>query len=319
MEFRGAGGAAPWYRMDSKSPGAAALRGGVPRRNGTDDMKAIWGVLLAAGVLALAAMPAAAQSSKPAIERLADGKPDLNGIWQALGSAHYDLERHMARASMQLREGPHGPLADVPLLRLGAVGAVPAGMGVVEGGKIPYTPEAAAKREENRKHWLERDPEVKCYMPGVPRATYMPFPFQIFHNENAVFIVYEFAGANREIYFEDVGPAETDSWMGQSVGRWEGDTLVVEVSGLGDQTWLDRSGTHHSYKMRVVERYTPIGPNHLQYEATIEDPEVFTRPWKISLPLYRRIEEGARLMDFKCVEFVEELIYGEYRRKPLER
>ena len=282
-------------------------------------MKAIWGVLLAAGVTALAAMPAAAQSSNPEIARLADGKPDLNGIWQALGSAHYDLERHMARASMQLREGPHGPLADVPLLRLGAVGAVPAGMGVVEGGKIPYKPEAAAKREENRKHWLERDPEVKCYMPGVPRATYMPFPFQIFHNENTVFIVYEFAGANREIYFEDVGPAETDSWMGQSVGRWEGDTLVVEVSGLSDQTWLDRSGTHHSYKMRVVERYTPIGPNHLQYEATIEDPEVFTRPWKISLPLYRRIEEGARLMDFKCVEFVEELIYGEYRRKPLER
>ena len=282
-------------------------------------MKATLSVSLAVGALALASMPAAAQPSDPAIARLADGKPDLNGVWQALGSAHYDIERHMARASLQLREGPHGPLADVPLLRLGAVGAVPGGMGVVEGGKIPYTPEAAAKREENRKNWLERDPEIKCYMPGVPRATYMPFPFQIFHNENSIFIAYEFAGATREIYLEDVGPPETDSWMGQSAGHWEGDTLVVDVTGLDDRTWLDRSGTHHSYKMHVIERYTPIGPNHLRYEATIEDPEVFTRPWKISLPLYRRIEEGARLMDFKCVEFVEELIYGEYRRKPLER
>ena len=282
-------------------------------------MKATLSVFLAVAAPALTSMPAAAQASDPAIVRLADGKPDLNGVWQALGSAHYDVERHMARASLQLREGPHGPLADAPLLRFGAVGAVPGGMGVVEGGKIPYTPEAAAKREENRKNWLERDPEIKCYMPGVPRATYMPFPFQIFHNENSIFIAYEFAGATREIYLEDVGPPETDSWMGQSVGRWEGDTLVVDVTGLDDRTWLDRSGTHHSYKMRVVERYTPIGPNHIRYEATIEDPEVFTRPWKISLPLYRRIEEGARLMDFKCVEFVEELIYGEYRRKPLER
>ncbi len=278
-------------------------------------MKSTFAVL----ALALAAMPAAGQAPQAEIARLANGKPDLNGIWQALNSANYDLERHMARASMQLREGPHGPLPDVPLLRLGAVGAVPGGMGVVEGGKIPYTPEAAAKREENRRNWIDRDPEIKCYMPGVPRATYMPFPFQIFHNENTVFIAYEFAGATREIYLEDVGPAETDSWMGQSVGRWEGDTLVVEVSGLGDQTWLDRSGTHHSYKMRVTERYTPVGPNHMRYEAVIEDPEVFTRPWKIEMPLYRRIEEGARLMDFKCVEFVEELIYGEYRRKPLER
>lgn len=282
-------------------------------------MKLTPGARTAAIVLALAAMPAAAQSSKFEPARLANGKPDLNGVWQALNSANYDIERHMARPSMQLREGPHGPLPDIPLLRLGAVGAVPGGMGVVEGGKIPYKPEAAAKREENRKHWLDRDPEVKCYMPGVPRANYMPFPFQIFHNENAVFIAYEFAGATREIYLNDVGPAETDSWMGQSVGRWEGDTLVVDVTGLSDQTWFDRSGTHHSYKLRVVERYTPISANHIRYEAVIEDPEVFTRPWKISMPLYRRIEQDARLMDFKCVEFVEELIYGEYRRKPLER
>ncbi len=225
----------------------------------------------------------------------------------------------MARHSMMLREGPHGPLPAVPLLALGAVGAVPGGMGVVEGGKIPYSPEAAKQRDENRANWLERDPEVKCYLPGVPRATYMPFPFQIFQNEGSVFIAYEFAGAVRDIYMHDVGPAETDSWMGQSVGRWEGDTLVVEVTGFNDQTWFDRSGTHHSNQLRVVERYTLASPHHIRYEAEIEDPEVFTRPWKISLPLYRRMEEGARLMDFKCVEFVEELIYGEYRRRPLER
>ena len=271
--------------------------------------------------LALAAGIVSAPAQSPSFEpqRLADGKPDLNGIWQALGSAHYDIERHMARPAMMLREGPHGSLPAVPVLRLGAVGAVPGGLGIVEGGKIPYTPEAQRQRQENQANWIERDPEVKCYLPGVPRAVYMPFPFQIFQNEHSVFIAYEFAGAVREIYLEDVGPAETDSWMGQSVGRWEGDTLVVEVTGFNDQTWFDRSGTHHSNQLRVVERYTLSSPNHIRYEADIEDPEVFTRPWKISLPLYRRLEPDARLMDFKCVEFVEELIYGEYRRRPLER
>ena len=271
--------------------------------------------------LALAAGIVSAPAQSPSFEpqRLADGKPDLNGIWQALGSAHYDIERHMARPAMMLREGPHGPLPAVPVLRLGAVGAVPGGLGIVEGGKIPYTPEAQRQRQENQANWIERDPEVKCYLPGVPRAVYMPFPFQIFQNENSVFIAYEYAGAVREIYLEDVGPAETDSWMGQSVGRWEGDTLVVEVTGFNDQTWFDRSGTHHSNQLRVVERYTLSSPNHIRYEADIEDPGIFTRPWKISLPLYRRLEPDARLMDFKCVEFVEELIYGEYRRRPLER
>ncbi len=276
--------------------------------------------LLALALAAVAGIaPAAAQDSGFEPPRLANGKPDLNGIWQAVGSAHYDVERHVARPAMMLRDGPHGPLPAVPVLRLGAVGAVPGGMGVVEGGKIPYQPEAAAKREENRKHWIERDPEVHCYLPGVPRATYMPFPFQIFHNDSSVFIAYEYAGAVREIYMNDVGPAETDAWMGQSAGRWEGDTLVVEVTGFTDQTWFDRSGTHHSNQLRVVERYTLTSPNHIRYDAEIEDPEVFTRPWKISLPLYRRMEADARIMDFKCVEFVEELMYGEYRRRPLER
>ncbi|MDE0123822.1 MAG: hypothetical protein OXN97_04510 [Bryobacterales bacterium] len=276
-------------------------------------------ILVPVFALVAAVAPALAQSDDFQPKRLANGKPDLNGIWQAIGSAHYDVERHMAKPSMMLRDGPHGPLPAVPVLALGAVGSVPGGLGVVEGGRIPYTPEAAAKREENRAHWVERDPEVKCYLPGVPRATYMPFPFQIFHNDSSVFIAYEYAGAVREIYMRDVGPAETDSWMGQSVGRWEGDTLVVEVTGFTDQTWFDRSGTHHSNRLRVVERYTVTSPYHMRYEAEIEDPEVFTRPWKIALPLYRRMEKEARIMDFKCVEFVEELLFGEYRRKPLER
>ena len=251
--------------------------------------------------------------------RLPSGKPDFNGIWQAVGSAHYDVERHVARHGLMTRQGPYGPLAAIPVMRLGAVAAVPGGMGVVEGGIIPYKPEAAKKRDENRANWIERDPEVKCYLPGVPRATYMPFPFQIVQNDKSVFMSYEYAGAIRDIYFKNPGPPETDSWMGQSVGRWEGDTLVIEVTGQNDQTWFDRSGTHHSNQLKVTERYTLNGPNHIMYEATIEDPEVFTKPWKISLPLYRRMEADARILDFRCVEFVEELMFGEFRRKPLAR
>ncbi len=269
--------------------------------------------------LVLAAVPVQGQSPDFEPPRLSNGSPDLNGIWQALNSANYDIEPHVARSAMALREGPQGPLPAVPVLALGAVGAVPGSMGVVEGGVIPYTPEARATQEENRANWLERDPEIKCYMPGVPRATYMPFPFQIFQNEKSIFIAHEYASAVRDIFLEELEPAQTDSWMGQSAGRWEDDTLVVEVTGLNDQTWFDRAGNHHSNQMRVVERYTLISQNHIQYEATIEDPQVFTRPWTISMPLYRRIEENVRLMDFKCVEFVEELIFGEYRRTPLEQ
>ncbi len=245
--------------------------------------------------------------------------PDLNGIWQVMNEANYDLERHMARSAMQEREGPYGPLPAATVLSLGAVGSVPPGVGVVEGGKIPYTPEALAVKQENQQNWVDRDPEVKCYLPGVPRATYIPQPFQIFQGEDKVFIAYQYAGAVRDIYMEDPGPAPIDTWMGWSYGHWEGDTLVAEVTGLSEQSWLDRSGNHHSAQMKVTERYTPAGPNHIHYEATIEDSATFTRPWKISMPLYRRMEENAKLMDFRCVEFVEELMYGEWRKEPLPR
>ena len=249
-----------------------------------------------------------------------DGEhPDLNGIWQALSTANYDIEQHMARSSLQERDGPHGLLPAPKTLYLGAVAAVPPGLGVVQGGALPYKPEALAKKHENQANWIDRDPEVKCYLPGVPRATYMPHPFRIVQSADALFISYQYAGAVREIYFEDPGPAPVDSWMGWSHGRWQGDTLVVEVTGQLDSTWFDRAGNHHSAHMKVTERYTPMGPNHLLYEATVEDPEIFTRPWTLRMPLYRRMEPDARLMDFRCVEFVEELMFGEWRKTPLPR
>ena len=279
-------------------------------------------IVAAAGgaLLALSATPLAGQS--PAAyraPRAADGKADLNGIWQANTEANFDLEAHMARPAMALRAGPYGPVPAAPVLALGAVGAVPPGMGVVEGGSIPYKPEALAKRKENQEKWLERDPEIKCYLPGVPRATYMPQPFQILQSNSAIFFAYQYAGAVRNVYLKDPGPAPIDSWMGQSVAKWEGDTLVIDAKGFNDSTWFDRAGNFHSEELHVIERYTRTSPDVISYEATIEDPQTFTRPWKISLPLYRRIEKNAQLMDFTCDEFVEELLYGQYRKTPLTK
>ncbi len=245
--------------------------------------------------------------------------PDLNGVWQALVSANYDIEMHTERHSMQVREGPDGPLPAVKTLYLGAVGAVPPGLGIVVGGKIPYKPEALLKKQENQKNWIDRDPEVKCFLPGIPRANYMPQPFQLFQSQDSVFFAYQYAGAVREVYMDDPGEAPVDSWMGWSAGSWDGDTLVVKVTGQYDSTWFDRSGNHHSNQMVVTERFTPMSPYHLEYEATIEDPETFTEPWKIKFPLYRRVEDNAQLMEFRCVEFVEELMYGEWRKNPLPR
>ena len=285
-------------------------------------LKTLMVAAVAAGAgagLALVTIPLTGQTSSQTPPRLAGGKPDLNGIWQALNEANYDLQAHMARPAMALRAGPYGPLPAAPVLALGAVGAVPPGLGVVEGDEIPYQPWAAARKKENQENWVTRDPEVKCYLPGVPRATYMPFPFQIFQSDRAIFIAYEYDGAARNIYMKDPGPPPVDSWMGQSVGRWEGDTLVVDVAGFNEETWFDRSGNFHSDALHVVERYTRTAPDVIGYEATIEDRRVFTRPWKISMPLYRRLEQNAQLMDFKCVEFVEELLYGRLRKRPLDR
>lgn len=234
-----------------------------------------------------------------------DGNPDLNGIWQALGSANWNIEGHSAEAG--------------PVVNMGALGAIPGGLGIVEGGEIPYQPWALEKRLQNKASWLKLDPVVKCYMPGVPRATYMPFPFQIVQTPDHILIAYEFASASRVIYmnrpdFEHPG----DAWMGHSRGRWEGQTLVVDVTNHVGDTWFDSAGNFHSESLKVVERYTPTGPNHLMYEATVEDENVFTRPWKIKLPLYRRMDEHMQLLEFKCVEFVEEMMYGHLRKKESE-
>ena len=245
--------------------------------------------------------PVAGQTPDTKLSRAADGKPNLNGIWQAIGTAHWDLQDHLARSG--------------PVLELGAVGAVPAGQGVVEGNEIPYQAWAAAKKKENYDNWVTRDPEVKCYMPGVPRATYMPFPFQIVQTGSHVIMAYEYASASRIIKIGKVDPAPVDTWMGQSAGRWEGDTFVVDVTSFNDQTWFDRAGNFHSEALHVVERYTPVSPDILDYQVTIEDPKVFTRPWKIRLPLYRRHDTNVQLLEFKCVEFVEEMMYGSLRKK----
>jgi hypothetical protein len=278
-------------------------------------------ICTAAAALFVAAAPTvhAAEKSAAAAKgpRTKDGKPDLNGIWQALNSANYDIEPHAARAAMAMVPGQFVPVPAPQVVALGAVGSVPAGLGIVAGDAIPYTPAALAKKNENQKNWLELDPEVKCYLPGVPRATYMPFPFQILQSQSQFFIAYEYAGALRNIYLKDPGQPPVPSWMGQSVGRWEGETFVVEVRGFNDQTWFDRAGNFHGEALKVTERYTRSGPDHLEYEALIEDPEVFTRPWRIRMPLYRRKDPGMQLLEFKCVEFVEELIYGRWRPKPL--
>ena len=269
-------------------------------------------------LVAVATLPQGARAQSAGIPRTAAGKPDLNGIWQTLGTANYDLEPHMARAALAMRPGPVVPVPAKEVVALGAVGAVPSGFGVVVGGKIPYRPEAFAKKKENQQNWLTRDPEVKCYLPGVPRATYLPFPFQIFQSDRAFFIAYEYDGAVRNIYLKDPGPPQVDTWMGQSVGRWEGDTFVVEANGFNDQSWFDRAGNHHSEALKVVERYTMTGPDHIQYEATIDDSLTFTRPWTIRMPLYRHVDPDARLGQFKCVEFVEELMYGHLRKTPIK-
>jgi hypothetical protein len=234
--------------------------------------------------------------------RIADGRPNLNGLWQALTPATWDIQDHDAK--------PGAAVA------MGALGAVPAGLGIVEGGEIPYQPWAAQKQKENAGNWLSLDPVVKCYMPGVPRANYMPFPFEIVQTPGDILIAYEFASATRTIYMTSKAESPVDTWMGWSRGRWEGDTLVVDVNSFNDQTWFDSAGNFHSEALRVVERYTPISPDHLMYEATIQDPKVFTRPWRIRFPLYRRIDEHAQLLEFKCVEFVEELLYGHLRKRP---
>jgi hypothetical protein len=225
----------------------------------------------------------------------------LNGIWQAVNTANWDIQDHSAQAG--------------PMWELGAIGAIPPGQGVVEGNDIPYLPAAAAKKKQNFANRRTQDPEAKCYMPGIPRANYMPYPFQIIQSPQGILFVYEYASSNRFVNMGKPIEAGSDTWMGTNNGHWEGDTLVIDVTGLNGLAWFDRSGNYASDKLHVVERFTRADASHLNYEATIEDPSVFSKPWKISMPLYRHAEKNAQLLDFKCVEFAEELLYGQFKKK----
>jgi len=255
------------------------------------------------------AAPAAPRPAQAPAARTEDGKPNLNGIWQAMTTANWNIEAHNAEA------GPHNEI-------MGAWGSEPGGIGIVEGGTIPYKPDALKKKQDNFKNRMlvkvtndphrfdTADPELQCYRPGVPRANYMPFPFQIFQNKEQILIVHEYKGSMRTVFMEKHQDAPVDSWMGWSNGRWEGDTLVIDVTGFNGHQWLDRAGNFFSDTAHVVERWTPRGRDHMMYEATIEDPTVYTRPWKISFPVYRRLEPNAQLVEFNCVPFVEEMMYA---------
>ncbi len=252
------------------------------------------------------------------VARTTDGTPDFSGIWQANSSAHWDLLSHDARPIVgQPGAYPDVPVLAAPVVALGTIGWIPADVGVVEGDEIPYQPWAAARQEENFANVLDRDPEIRCYLPGVPRAMYMPFKFQIIQGTTKVMMAFEFRNADRTIHLDEVALYPADAYMGHSVGRWEGDTLVVDVTRFTPYTWFDRSGNFHSDGLHVVERYTPLGRDAIQYEATIEDPKVFTRPWTIRLPLYRRLEPDARLVPFRCMEMAEETALGHLRLAPL--
>ena len=244
-----------------------------------------------------------AQSAGDEVARAWDSHPDLNGIWQAIGTANWDIQDHPASAGLP---------------EMGAIGAIPPGQGVVVGNEIPYQESALAQKQQNFENRFTEDPELKCYMPGVPRATYLPYPFQILQGTDKIMIVYGFAETNRTIHMdkENPEPAPIDSWMGRSHGQWDGDTLVVDVRGFNGQLWFDRAGNFASSSLQVVERYTPMGPNTIMYEATIEDPNVFTRPWTMRMPLYRRLEANIQVLEFKCVEYAEEILYGHLRRQP---
>jgi len=294
-------------------------------RNRLRTMMIAVGTAAVVSVFWLAVMPTAGQQQTPAAPQFPStykaprlpgtSNPDLNGIWQALVTANIDLQDHEAQS------GPHPEI-------MGAYGGWPAGQGVVDGGEIPYKPAALAKKRQNAENrmkvdvsndetWHELgDPELKCYMPGIPRSTYMPFPFQIVQGTAPyILMAYEFSSATRTVRMNFKEEAPTDTWMGWSRGRWEGDTLVIDTTGNRAESWFDRAGDYHTDALRVVERFTPVSPYHMNYEATIEDSNVYTRPWKISFPLYRRMEKNIQLLEFKCVPFTEELLYGKFRRR----
>ena len=266
--------------------------------------------------------PPAAASSNETVQEAEQGTEinrNLSGVWQVLNTANDNVEAHDGQHAYQLREGPEGPVPAKAVVAMGAVGAVPPGPSVIEGRQtLPYLPDGKEKRAENVANWSENDPEANCYLPGVPRATYLPYPFEIIQNDDQMLIVYEYANAVRNVFLDDPGEAPVDSWMGQSYGYWEGDTFTVEVTGLNGSSWLDRAGNHYSSTAKVTERYKRTGPHHIDYSATIEDPETFSEPVTLEMTLYRLVGDDARIEDFNCLPFVEEKLYGHLRKEPLQ-
>lgn len=237
-------------------------------------------------------------AQEPAIPML-EGRPNLNGVWKAINTAQWNLEAHSAQA-----------LDD--FWAMGAIAAIPAGNSVLKGGgKIPYLPEALAQRDTNLANWPQEDPEAKCFMLGIPRATYHDIPFQIFQGgqDDDLFMVYPFAASQRVIHMNETGGLPLDAWMGKSNGVWEDNTLVVTTLNQNGMTWLDRAGNHYSNQLVVTERFSLLGPNHIWYEATLNDPQTYSEPWTIEMPLYRLIEENAQIYEHKCVEFADKLLY----------
>jgi len=221
------------------------------------------------------------------VPRTAEGKPDLSGIWQALTTANWNIQDHSAEKG------------------------VPGGQGIVEGNEIPYQPAALERKKTNYEQRSALDPESKSYVPGVPRVTYTPFPFQIIQTPKETAIVYEYVHTVRHLLTDGSAhpSGHIDWWLGDSRGHWEGDTLVVDVTDFNDRTWFDHAGNFHSDALHVVERYTLTDPDHIAYEATIEDPKTFTRPWKISLVLYRHKEKNFQLLDYEGYAFDYEKYY----------
>lgn len=234
----------------------------------------------------LAQAPPTAGTAQYTQPRTTDGQPDLSGIWQYVGPAGFNLEDH--RPSL----------------------GVPAGYGVVEGGKLPYLgPDQVAQRDKNFLNREMEDPaNAFCYHPGVPRITLMPFPFQIIQLPNYVAVVYEYLGVQRQLFFKGQHPDPDiyDFWMGDSRAHWDGNTLVVDVTNFNDKTWFDAAGNYHSDALHVVERYTRTSSNTMTYEVRVEDPKVFSRPWTMRVPLYRRQEPNLRLLEYECHTYMEE-------------
>jgi hypothetical protein len=234
----------------------------------------------ACGALRAQESGTAAKSYSP--PRLADGTPDFRGIWRARTTAYMNIEGHTSEKEIAAAKSI---IVDPPE------------------GKIPYLPDALTQRGKNQENPTSADPASNCFQAGVPRATYLPTPFQIVQSVGNLAIVYTDNHAYR-IVLPSAIPHDDgiDFFMGDSRGHWEGNTLVVDVTDLGDQTWLDAAGNYHSDQLHVVERYTLLGPDTMKYEATMEDPMVYAKPWSIRLLLHRDKEPGARITEDECLE-----------------